>query len=287
MNASPSGERLLREMIDRNLVSRTAGAFLLSLTPQVLVALSRSDFWGLIEWLLLAKAETLPPSLSEKFQGTKSSMQVPQSPITLQDTDLEACSHELLAVLSAIFDLSGATPAFDALLRSRINPDGLSNEELSYRIARNHLGLMGYNNADLDCYDRANDAWHHFYRSGLGRRNYDPRQSFWGYFYTILKNIIMEEARANPRRQELSLDQIIEQPFSTDNDCHHSHTEILMAAIHSLPHRYRRGLLLRHYDGKSIHALCKELGLSKTQVYNLLGKALLALKEKIHHATRD
>ena len=103
------------------------------------------------------------------------------------------------------------------------------------------------------------------------------------YLYTTAKHIAITHLRKQKREKEYlknitdSLHNDI--AYIEDQLCNTDEKRKLATALRTLPENYRQVLYLSYFEDLSIPDICKILGKSKKQVYNLLARAKTALAE--------
>lgn len=103
------------------------------------------------------------------------------------------------------------------------------------------------------------------------------------YLYTTAKNLAIDRLRKRKREKqyfekairlaEAEIDYIDERLGRTEEE------QRLAAALRSLSPEYRQVLYLSYFEELSVAELCKILGKSKKQIYNLLARAKAALSQ--------
>ncbi len=110
------------------------------------------------------------------------------------------------------------------------------------------------------------------------RREFREDATFKTYLYKIARNKAMDVLRARKRRA----------PLTETGDPHPSAEELLLrserekqlfSAMEKLAPQYREILQLTYLDGFSVKQCCKVLKKKEKQIYNLLARAKLTLKE--------
>lgn len=112
---------------------------------------------------------------------------------------------------------------------------------------------------------------------------YDCQQGrFKPWLYAIATRTLIDYFRTHSHRktQDIESAESIADPHNNPHDLAETsqHNTSVLNAIHSLPERHQRVLLLRYYSDLSIEELAETLGVNKNHVSVLIHRALSAFK---------
>ncbi len=115
------------------------------------------------------------------------------------------------------------------------------------------------------------------------KRKFDGTYSFKSYLYAIARNKCMDFLRSK-HRKNLPLDEIetVLPPAADDTEralLQRERDRVVYKGLQSLPPQYRDVLYLTYFDGFSLEEARRILGKSRKQMYNLLSRARLSLKD--------
>ncbi len=169
----------------------------------------------------------------------------------------------------------------DAMLYSQFLKGNVSALEELIRIYSDNLVRFAYLYVK-DSYLAEDVAEDTFATLFIKRKKFTSRAKFKTYLYTIAKNKCVDCLRKNTRNVSIhDLENVlqgagVEEDFST-----RERNKKLYRCVHALPEQYKDVIYLAYLDGFEIAEICRILGKNKKQVYNLLSRAKLSLKEKL------
>ena len=112
------------------------------------------------------------------------------------------------------------------------------------------------------------------------RKKFREEASFRTYLYRIARNKAIDVLRARKKQTPLSED--CADTLSAEEELFAREREReLYSAIRSLPPQYAEVLSLNFFEGFSVAEMCRILRKSPKQIYNLLARAKLSLKQTL------
>lgn len=116
----------------------------------------------------------------------------------------------------------------------------------------------------------------------IKRKKFTSKAKFKTYLYKIAKNKCIDCLRKTAKTQSLYDLEYMLQSVSVDESVTvRDRNKKLYRCVHALPQQYQDVIFLAYMDGFDIAEICQILGKNKKQVYNLLSRAKVSLKEKL------
>ena len=112
----------------------------------------------------------------------------------------------------------------------------------------------------------------------VARKEFREEAKFKTYLYRIARNKAIDFLRANKRRLPLR-EERARAPSAEEEVFLRERERQLFARIRALPEQYAEVLRLYYFEGFSAEQMCRVLKKSKKQVYNLLARARLTLRQ--------
>lgn len=110
------------------------------------------------------------------------------------------------------------------------------------------------------------------------RKEFREEAKFKTYLYRIARNKAIDFLRANKRQLPLE-EQCVRAPSAEEDVFLRERERQLFAFIKTLPSQYAEVLQLYYFEGFSAEQMCCVLKKSRKQVYNLLARARLTLRQ--------
>ena len=114
----------------------------------------------------------------------------------------------------------------------------------------------------------------------VGRRHFHSQEQIRSWLYKTTHNKAVDYLRRHKR--EVPLEDVENILFSSDPaaiTALRERNRAIYVCMQRLPQQYREVLILTYFDSFSVAEICTILRKSKKQVYNLLARARIALKE--------
>lgn len=112
------------------------------------------------------------------------------------------------------------------------------------------------------------------------RKRFHESENLRAYLYKIVRNKCVDYLRAHKKRTPL--DDVEHVLFAADGEAdvvRRENARLVYRCMQQLPSQYAEALYLSYFEEYSTEELCKILKRSKKQIYNLLSRAKLSLKE--------
>ncbi len=182
------------------------------------------------------------------------------------------------------------------LYRRFLDGDEKGLEEL---ISLYHHGLLRFIYGYVHDFALAEDLLQEVFVQIYMRRTFKAIDgvSFKTYLYKIARNKCLNELKRRKRKKELSLDALAEKNaplteklpdgifYAAENADdtleNKQRTALIHTALSRLKDEYREVLLLKYFDGLPPERIAKITGRKIKQVYNLLARGKVALKEEL------
>lgn len=182
------------------------------------------------------------------------------------------------------------------LYRRFLDGDEKGLEEL---ISLYHRGLLRFIYGYVHDFALAEDLLQEVFVQIYMRRTFKAIDgvSFKTYLYKIARNKCLNELKRRKRKKELSLDALAEKNaplteklpegilYATENADdtleNSQRTALIHTALSRLKDEYREVLLLKYFDGLPPERIAKITGRKIKQVYNLLARGKVALKDEL------
>ena len=114
----------------------------------------------------------------------------------------------------------------------------------------------------------------------MKRKHFTQRAMFKTYLYKIAKNKCIDCLRKNRKTVPLQDVENVLQSADTEEAIDSlERNKMLYRCVHALPQQYQDVIHLAYLEGFEVAEICQVLGKNKKQVYNLLSRAKLSLKE--------
>lgn len=109
---------------------------------------------------------------------------------------------------------------------------------------------------------------------------FQSKEQLRAWLYRTVRNKAVDYLRRHRREEALSdVENVLCTPDASQDLMIRQRNESIYICMQRLPRQYRAVLQLAYLDGFAIDQICKILGKSNKQVYNLLSRAKAALKE--------
>lgn len=169
----------------------------------------------------------------------------------------------------------------DAILYAQfLKGDELALEEL-IRIYSDNLVRFAYLYVK-DSYLAEDVAEDTFVALFIKRKKFTSQAKFKTYLYKIAKNKCIDVLRKRVNTVPLcDVENVLKIASVEENFARRERDKKLYRCVHALPEQYKDVICLAYLDGFDVAEICQILGKNKKQVYNLLSRAKLSLKEKL------
>lgn len=116
----------------------------------------------------------------------------------------------------------------------------------------------------------------------IKRKKFTQKAKFKTYLYKIAKNKCVDCLRKNAKAVKLDdLENVLKSASVEESFAIRERNKKLYRCIHALPEQYKDVIYLAYLDGFDVAEICQILGKNKKQIYNLLSRAKLSLKERL------
>lgn len=114
------------------------------------------------------------------------------------------------------------------------------------------------------------------------RKKFDAEEKLRAYLYKTVRNGCLSHLRGE--KHLASLDENADRLLGGGVESEvlrRERQEVVRKALEKLPKQYEEALILSYYNGLNVQELCDALGKNEKQIYNLIGRARVALKKQL------